>query len=192
MGAREVWSKDTAFSARKVDFATAPMFTTVTRQLQALIAVREAKRIVEVGSGSGRYLAYLKGLTGMEVLGSDIGSPRLRAARDEHPEIEFMEADAGQMVGRYARDDTVFLAMNVLGNLDPTEVQMFFDGVTSAVVFCARGLLEGDAAPRESGIGWDHNYNDLLKGFAVLEFDAAPTAKFPGRDAVIASAYRAT
>jgi SAM-dependent methyltransferase len=189
MSAREVWTKDTAFSERKVDFANSPFFAPATDQIRELTAQRPVERIVEVGSGSGRYLAYLAHTTGLPVIGSDIGSPRLQMAREEHPHIHFEEADAGEMARRYNSPGTLFLAMNVLGNLDPTELLMFVDGV-SMLTFCARGRLTGDSQPRENGVGWDHNYTDLLKGFTLLQLEATPSPKFPGREAIIATAYR--
>ena len=111
-------------------------------------------------------------------------------AREEHRHIAFVEGDAHDIVRRFRSPTTLFVAMNVLGNLDPREVQMFFDGITSAVTFVARGKLLGDPEPRGTAVGWDHNYADLLKGWELLELQATPTPKFPEREAIVATAYR--
>lgn len=190
MSARDVWSEDAAFSDRRIDFDAKPTFVAATRQIEELLTLRPVRRIVEVGSGSGLYLAYLQKRLSLPVIGSDIPSPRLDRARAEVPDIEFHAADANEMARRYADETTLMLSMNVLGNLSPDEVADYFAAVRLQT-FCARGRLSGASTEREEArVGWDHNYTDLLKGFTLLQLEATPSPKFPGREAIIATAYR--
>src|SRR5690349_13400085 len=66
--------------------------TQLERVYQHLIP--EGASVLEVGCGTGRLLAALKPATGV---GVDFSEDTIAAARREHPELEFIVADAHEL-----------------------------------------------------------------------------------------------
>lgn len=186
-----LWSENADFSDRKVNYHADPLFSEAARQISDLLEWWEHDRIVEVGSGSGAYLEHLNRLTGVPVVGSDIMSPRLIRARQEHPHIAFEEADAVTMAAKQG-PRTLIVAMNVLGNLSQEDVAAFFAAIKpgQALTFCARGVMpDAEPAQRKNGT-WDHNYKPLLEGFHLYRQLYFEPPKMPDRLTYIVTATR--
>jgi ubiquinone/menaquinone biosynthesis C-methylase UbiE len=77
-----------------------------------------SKRILEVGSGSGAELAWLRelGATPASMVGVDLLGDRVAAARRAHPEIEFLQANAEHLDFDDAKFDLV-LAITVFSSI---------------------------------------------------------------------------
>jgi len=178
------------------DIRTRPAYVRALEQVVQLTAARPLERIVEIGSASGRvqpgqFLMHLHNATGLSVIGSDASAEGLDVAREAARHVAFIHADAMTIVRREASPTTLIVAMNQIGKLSPAEAQMFFDGIRGAITFSERGVLAKEAAQRDRDRGWDHDYAQLLRGFELIELAASPTPKFPEREAIIATAYRA-
>jgi hypothetical protein len=166
MHIRELWSNNAVFSDRTFNYDTTPPFVEATRQIGLMVAAGY-NRLVEVGSGDGRYLAYLaERLPFTEIVGSDIASPRLPRARQEHPHLTFIEADAREMLRR-APPRALVLAMNVFGNLELEELEGFLGDLPAgcALTFAADGLGVDETdlfRPRGTG-ATNYNFTDLIR-----------------------------
>jgi len=165
------------------------IMATAVQQVQELIAIYPVERVVDLGSSSPDFLLTIARQTGRPVLGTR--SLELRTG-EEDPRlrhIAFVDASPLEMVRKYRSPGTLFTSVSMFGHMTPTDVQMLFDGISSALTFAARGVLTGEGRAREKG-GWDHNYVDLLKGWELLELQAQPRAKPPGVETIVGTAYR--
>ena len=128
------------------------------------------KKIIEIGSGDGRYLNYLQKTLGMgsNLLGSDLMGPRLIEAKKKFTHLTFEEGDAIEILRRHGSENTVFIAANVLGNLTLQELNMLLTllkKTNASLCFSARGLSKSakqQSKPRKR-FAFDHNYYLLIE-----------------------------
>ena len=169
------WSSNSGYSQRPDvlhrDFDNEEVCIELTSQLRHLLVDFPGRfeRLVEIGSGDGRYLDYLNcERLPLAILGSDIESPRLAWARRQFPHIPFEAGDIIQIAGRHARPGTVFLAIDVLGNIVPSDLGTFLSSIarcSCAVVFCA-GVLPLESTEEfilRPGLGYNHNFGLLIR-----------------------------
>lgn len=173
------WIEDTAWSDRTQDrdYDSTPDFVKLTAMFGRLVESGAFTRVVEIGCGDAKYLAYLKARTRARIadwIATDLDGPRLERARQRVPEVRVEAADLLQCLERYNRVGTVFVAANVLGNIAPDDLAAFFRGLNvtnTALVLLAGGLsLESTARfqLRANGIAFDHNFFALVRDSALV------------------------
>ena len=128
-------------------------------------------RLIEIGCGDGRYLNYLALRFSSRwkfLLGTDISCPRLNQARERFPDLRFEDGQLLDIQDRHQSDGTIFLAVNVLGNIVPSDLDLFLARLAenrTALVMMSRGLdasLPDFYQPRPK-IGYNHNFLRLLE-----------------------------
>ncbi len=131
-------------------------------------------KLVEVGSGDGKLLDLLSQQGEMEIVGSDLPGHRLTQAAADYPHLKFQEADLIAMAKEHARPNTIFLAMNVLGNITEDDLVIFFRILQkrgAALVFSARDLaLDTDMLYLDKGMAFAYNYKEIARRTNMVFF----------------------
>jgi hypothetical protein len=106
---------------------------------------------------------------------SDLQCPRLQAAQAIHSKLPIFAEDAVSVAKRLKNTKTIFVAINLFGNLTPTDLQQFllFASKSASAVICIAGGLNPDDPSdwrRRNKIGFDHNLARLFEnaGFALF------------------------
>ncbi len=81
--------------------------------LFSLIPELHGKSVLDLGCGYGENLAEFKALGASRVLGVDISEKMLEIARNEHPELDFIRGDMGDLSFIDERFDCVFSSLAV-------------------------------------------------------------------------------
>ena len=182
---RDFWLKASSFPQETTEFRSHPAYSVALEQLRSLPAVPDL--IVELGSGSGAYLAFVRESLNAVVIGSDIPSPRLSAAVAAFPDITFEPFDALAMIRRHKDGRVAFLAMHVFGSLDLEELKAVLSSIpqASTLTFSAVGIPSGAAmlsTPLQDGT-FNHNYRRLVSlcGLSVLGWAETALRSDPSR-----------
>lgn len=166
------WVNDDNFHVKVRDRAIAsdPTALEMLAQIDHLMKLFRGRYVslVEVGCGDGKMLDLIHRSGRFEnVIGSDLAGHRLDEARKTFPHLQLLDADLLQMAQKYAKHTTVFLAMNVLGNIVQDELMAFLAKLemrSTALVFSARDVpLDSKVDVVDKGMGFAYNYRELAR-----------------------------
>lgn len=173
------WAADISWSDRTAarNYGETPDFIRLTGMVRKI--AKRYTRVVEIGCGDAKYLAYLRGLEpGIpDWIATDISGPRIERARREVTEVRVEAADILECQARYNEAGTLFVAANVFGNIAPDDIATFFSRMTkpgTGLAFLAGGLsleLDEPFVLRPNGIAFDHNFFALLKRSRLTELE---------------------
>jgi len=102
---------------------------TFGRELERLVAGRDAPRVLEIGCGNGSFLKHVSSTVKAEFTGSEIYSSGVESARKKLPGVRVLQLDATRMPFRSEFD--VICAFDVLEHIEEDEVVM--EGVRRAL-----------------------------------------------------------
>lgn len=120
----------------------------VSKLLRSIVARRQPERIVEVGCGTGHWLAQMPARA--HVVGVDRSDPMLRAARSKRQTVELIRADAVALPLMPASVGLLF-CVNALHHFPSPEAWI---GLASRLVVPGGSLLLVGANPHKSGTEW--------------------------------------
>lgn len=135
------------------------------------------QNLVEIGCGDGKLLSLMRSMQpDLEMIGSDLPGPRLAAAQNDYPELNIIEGDAVAMAHAHARHNTIFVAMNVLGNLVEEDLLAFLTLIEqrgAALIFSARELaLDTNIAVLDKKVAFAYNYRNLAADLGLTFFSS--------------------
>jgi hypothetical protein len=171
---RSIWEIGESFfpSHASRDFKKLNDFILLTGYIQELAPAYS--QVVEVGGGD---FAYARHLADRKILGrtpfitSDIPSQRVRDARARAGRFRIEEADLLEAQVKFPSNRTLYVAANVLGNVIPEDLHLFFSRLKeseSAVAFIAGGTHpDAEEMFTPDKIRYDHNYFRLARKFGL-------------------------
>lgn len=98
-------------TANRLEEHYIPTFGPLIQQLTALIDRHEIQSVVEFGTGTGDWLAYLRSQwsTPKKFLGLDLAAAQIAKNRQRHPTLDFAAADLVEWIEHHDSARTLFL-----------------------------------------------------------------------------------
>ena len=169
---RERWSKDESFTARIATrkIAADPTATALVRDMRFLLDSfpDRFERIVEVGCGDGQFARILeRNFPELTLVATDIEGERIEKAKADYPDLDVRTMDLRQSLDAFLDSRTIFMAMNVLGNIVPEEIEETLKRIANekaALVFSAATMpVHMDYKWFGKGLAYLYNYHYYAK-----------------------------